>query len=151
MKITLSLTEGAIDEYVFKLGFETLPEKERELMRRMYGEEVHLALAPKDTLAYMAWGKDAGADAKALRDGTVGTAPLPPAVQAAVDSATARKSSYLVFMNIAKAMGALLGADAGGDGSGILLDLSFAGGDARMRVGVPAAHVRALMGAMRRR
>ncbi len=152
MKITASLSEGPIDEYVFKLGFETLPEHERDVMRRIYGDEVRLALAAKDKLFYVAWGRAAAADVKALRDhDAAAAAPLPPALKTAFDSAAARKSSYVAFMNLTRAMGAILGADVAAADSGVLLDITFAGGDARMRIGVPSAHVRSLVSGVARR
>jgi hypothetical protein len=146
MKVTVSLSEGPIDEYVFKLGFETLPERQREMMRRLYGDEVHLAMTAKDKLFYVAWGKDAGADAKALLAVDAGAvATLPPAVKAAFDSAVARKCTYVAFMDLAKAMGAILGAADAKTESGVLLDITFTGGDLRTRIGVPSAHIRSIM------
>src|SRR5262249_61973937 len=98
-------------------------------------------------------GKEAAAEVKALLDhAPAAPAPLPPALKAALDAAAARKSSYVVFMNLVKAMGAVLGgADPQATDTGVLLDITFAGGDARTRIGVPSAHVRALVATFRNR
>src|SRR5262249_56167602 len=65
MKITLSLAPGPIDEYVFKLGFETLPEHERDMMRRVYGDEGRPPLAAEGKPVFRAGGQEGGGRAEA--------------------------------------------------------------------------------------
>jgi hypothetical protein len=72
---------------------------------------------------------------------------LSPGSKAAFDAAAGRKASYVAFMNMASTMAAVTGRTIQTD-SGISMELLFPEGRAAMRMGLPAAHVRAIIGSV---
>ena len=150
MKMTLELHEGvathqgtSIDEYSLALDFGSLPPQQQEMFRMMYGDKLHLVMAGKGKFLYMTWGKDAVAAVAPLLDGASGTPS--PAAKAALSAAIGRRASFAMFMNLAGAVAAMTGRAAPAT-SGISFEMSFPDATSRLRIGVPAAHVRELQG-----
>jgi hypothetical protein len=141
----------AIAEYVMKLDVSSFPEAEREMMRRMYGEEgMHLYVAGFDKSFACTLGSDGLAAMERLIDTArkgSGQA-VSPAVAAALDGAARRKSSFAMFMDVTQSMAPMLGTNPPPSSSGITIDAGFADGAAHMRVTVPAAHVKEIAAIM---
>ncbi|HKE20045.1 MAG TPA: hypothetical protein VKB80_34460 [Kofleriaceae bacterium] len=122
----------------------------QQILRRQWGDGMQLVMAGFDGRLAMVMGKDALADMKATIDIARRRAPavdLPGGAKLALGPATQRKASYIFFMNMAASMAAMTGRPTTAD-SGVTMELGFAGGNASVRFGVPAAHIRELKGAM---
>jgi hypothetical protein len=150
MKLTLELHEGvgthqgvSIDEYSLALDLASLPPEQQEMLRKMYGEKLHLAMAGKGKFFYMTWGTNAVAALDPLLDGASGSPS--PAAKSALSAATGRRASFAMFMNLTGALAAMTGRTATAE-SGISFEMSFPDGTSRLRIAVPAVHVRELQG-----
>src|SRR5439155_23844811 len=116
---------------------------QRQLLRRAYGDEMHLFTAGFDKSFAVTMGADAQARMGQIIDVARGAGAAPaPAVKAALDAARARRSSVGMFMNIVRTM-----APGTSSASGMTMEFGVAEGAARMRIGMPAAHVRELQAA----
>jgi len=137
----------SIDEMAIRFDVSALPPQEQQTMRMLYGEETKFFVAGFDKHLVMT----TGPDGLARMQGTIDIVRRGPAValpaggKAAFDAAAGRKASYVFFMNMASAMAAMTGRAVQTD-TGLAMELSFPEGRAAMRMGMPAAHVRALMG-----
>jgi hypothetical protein len=137
----------AIDQMAIRFDLSSMPAPEQQMMRMMYGEEMVLLVAGFDKYLAMTTGPNALPDMQRTID-MVRRGPavaLPSGGKAAFDAAAGRKSSYVIFMNMASAMAAATGRTVQTD-TGVAMELLFPEGRAALRFGMPAAHVRAIMG-----
>jgi hypothetical protein len=139
---------AGVFEYIMKPDYTTMPALQGDMMKRMYGEALHMVLAGADKSLVLGMGPDAAARAaRSIEIAAKGGGMVPSdAVKAALHAARDRKASVAIFMDIARSMAALV-PNAPSSSSGMLMEMGVTGGAARVRIGVPAAHVRELMGA----
>ena len=137
----------AIDEMAIRFDLSSMPAPEQQMMRMMYGEEMKVLVAGFDKHLAMTMGPRALEDMQRTID-MVRRGPavaLPSGGKVAFDAGAGRKSSYVIFMNMASAMAAATGRTVQTE-TGVAMELLFPEGRAALRFGMPAAHVRAIMG-----
>jgi hypothetical protein len=154
-KLTLSTREAvathdgiAIDELTGAMDYSTMPELQRQTMQAIYGDGLLFLYAGFDKYFVMTMGKTALAEMQQtidlLRRGP--DAALPPGAKPALDAGVGRKSTLVMFMNMAASMSAITGRTIPAT-SGMNTEVSFPDGKALMRIGMPAAHVREIQSA----
>ncbi|HTE52583.1 MAG TPA: hypothetical protein VK698_17145 [Kofleriaceae bacterium] len=137
----------SIDEAVIHYDWSKLPPAQAAQMRALSRSDPHVAMAGFDHYVAIAMGPQGAVDEMKRLIGVVRRGPagqLPPGARTAVDAATGRKASFLVFMNLAAMMQAATGkstSPASPATSGMTMEVGFPDGDALIRFGMPAAHV----------
>ncbi len=137
----------SIDEMAIRFDVSGLPPQEQQMMHLMYGEQTAFFIAGFDKHLAMTTGPDGLAQMQRTID-MVRRGPavaLPAGGKAALDAAAGRKASYVFFMNMASAMAAVTGSAVQTD-TGVSMEMLFPEGRAAMRMILPSAHVRAIMG-----
>jgi len=141
----------AIDAMTIKFDMAGVDPMTQQILRQQWGDDgMQLLMAGFDGQLAIVMGKDALADMKGTIDIARRRAPavdLPSGAKIALGPATQRKASYIFFMNMAASVAVMTGRPTTAS-SGMTMELGFAGGNASMRLGVPAAQVRELKGAM---
>jgi hypothetical protein len=156
MKMQITPREAAathdgvtIDEMTIRFDLSSMSAQQQQMMRMMYGEEARIMLAGFDEHVAVTWGPNALPDMQRTIDmARRGPAvALSPGSKAAFDAAAGRKASYVAFMNMASTMAAVTGRTIQTD-TGFSMELLFPEGRAAMRMGLPAAHLRAIIGSV---
>lgn len=138
----------AIDEHTIKLDMTAFPEAQREMFKRIYGEEGMRFYAAGSGKRYMAtFGPEGQALLEHALDGTAKFSPS-PAAAAALAAAAKREASLAIFFDVGQSISQVLGRPLPASQSGIAAEAIFTGGAARLRFGVPSAHVKEIMAAL---
>jgi hypothetical protein len=138
-----------ISEIAVKLDLDGFPEMQRELMRRMYGEDgLRVYSAGKDKLYAVTLGTQGLEAMRRVLDG--GEGKVAPAAAAALDQARKREASIALFFDMAQSFAPIVGRALPPSASGMLVEASFRGGPARLRFSVPSAHVKEITAALGR-
>ncbi len=137
----------SIDEMTIRFDLTSLPPQQQQAMKLMYGDEAKAMVAGFDQHMAVTWGPSALPDMQRTIDmARRGPAvALSPGSKAAFDGAAGRKASYVFFMNMASAMAAVTGRTVQTD-TGVSMEMLFPEGRAAMRMSLPSAHMRAIMG-----
>jgi hypothetical protein len=137
--------------YRMSVDISKMEPTQAEIFKRSYGDGIDLIMGGVDKTVLLVMAVDAGALmgtlVPAVKSGTGAYTPS-PAVKAAVDEAKKRKESVFMFMDMAAMM--RQGLPSAGpiqpSQSGMSVTMGFADGAAHMRIGLPVAHVREIMG-----
>jgi hypothetical protein len=142
----------SIDEMKIRFDMSSLAPEQQAILEKTYGQETTMLIAGLDRHVAMVWGPSAPESMKrvidAVRSGNARAA-LPPGGDAAFAAAARRRSSYVMFMNLADSIAAVTGRTAQAS-SGLTMELGFPAGTAAVRFGLPAAHVRDLQAGLAR-
>jgi hypothetical protein len=132
--------------YEMTPDYESFPEAQREMMRRTYGEKMKIQVAGYDKLIAMSMGPGAAERINAVIDGSrKGGGKIAEGARTALEAARGRKASMAFFMDLSRAAAAMI-PNAPASTSGVLMEFGVSDGATHMRIGMPAAHVRELMG-----
>ncbi len=137
----------SIDEMTMRFDLSSLPPQEQQMMRLMYGEEAKIMMAGFDKHMAITWGPNALPDMQKTIDMARRGPPvaLSAGSKASFDAAAGRKASYIIFMNMASSLAVVTGRTVQTD-TGVAFEIGFPEGRATMRMGLPSAHLRAIMG-----